>query len=102
MSFQNMPKTILTEQDIDAFKQRGATEICTNDEIYLTDLAFERAEKLGLPIRNTPSATTPVPSNLDDKEKLVLKVKAGVIARLGSDIDEKQVEAIVRRVVSQL
>lgn len=97
-----MAKTILTERDVDDFKQQGATEICVNDEIYLTDLARERAEKLGLPIRIVEGAPTPVSALKGDKEQLVAKVKAGVIARLGAGVDEKMVETIVRKVVSQL
>lgn len=97
-----MPKTILTERDIDALKAQGATEIRTNDETYLTDLAFERAEKLGLPVRTVSTAAAADSRAQVDKDQLVAKVKAGVIARLGAGVDEKLVETIVRRVVGKL
>ncbi len=95
-----MAKTIYTEEDIDNLGRRGVTEVCVNDDIYLTDLARERAEKLGLRLRIVTGTIAQAPTG--EKEELVRRVKAGVIARLGGGMDEKVVENVIRKVVSQL
>ncbi len=39
-----MPKTFITERDIDDMKARGVTSIDVTDNIVMTDLAVERAK----------------------------------------------------------
>ncbi len=102
-----MAKTIYTERDIEDLARRGAKEIAITDEIYLTDMARERAEKLGITLRVGTSAVHAssaadgsVPPQ--DAEQIVNQVKADVIGKLGSDVDVAVIERIVRRVVSQL
>ena len=43
-----MPKTFITERDIDDMKTQGVTSFDVTDNIVLTDLAVERAMKHGI------------------------------------------------------
>ena len=101
-----MPKTIYTERDIDDLARRGVKEIAMTDEIYVTDIARERAEKLGVVLRvaATPAASaSELPTApRENVEQLVSQVKADVIAKLGPGVDAATIERIVRRVVSQI
>jgi hypothetical protein len=96
-----MPKTIYTERDIDDLARRGVKEIAMTDEIYLTDLARERAEKLGVALRAAPAEPLPTVPR-EQAEQLVSQVQADVIAKLGPGVDAALIERIVRRVVSQM
>ncbi len=102
-----MAKTIYTERDIDDLARRGVKEIALTDEVYLTDSARERAEKLGVVLRAASSAPaavvdgTPAPAPAD-AEQVVSQVKADVLAKLGPGADAAMIERIVRRVVSQM
>lgn len=105
-----MSKTIYTERDIEDLARRGVKEIAMTDDVYVTDVARERAEKLGVTLRSTPAAVAeqaaaavgapraPQP----DVEQVVSQVKADVIARLGPGVDAALIERIVRRVVANL
>ncbi len=111
-----MGRTIYTEQDIEDLSKRGVREIEVNDDVYLTDLARERMEQLGIKARAvgappTPSrvqASTSAASQISgplseaEKQQVIDKVKSGVIARLGPGVDLAMVDTIVRRVVGQL
>lgn len=104
-----MPKTIYTERDIDDLARRGVKEIAVTDQVYLTDVARERAEKLGITLSNTAIPSAPAPGTAQapnvsrqDSEDVIGKVKADVIAKLGPAVDPAMIDRIVRRVVSQL
>ncbi len=102
-----MAKTIYTERDIDDLARRGVKEIALTDEVYLTDSARERAEKLGVALRATSAAPATVVDGmpalaLADAEQVVSQVKADVLAKLGPGVDAAMIERIVRRVVSQM
>lgn len=104
-----MPKTIYTERDIDDLVRRGVKEIAVTEEVYLTDVARERAEKLGITLSNTAVPNSPAPGSpkapsvsRQDAEDVIGKVKADVIAKLGPAVDPVLIDRIVRRVVSQL
>lgn len=104
-----MPKTIYTERDIDDLARRGVKEIAVTDQVYLTDVARERAEKVGITLSNTTVPSPPAPGSPQapsvsrpDAEDVIVKVKADVIAKLGPAVDPVLIDRIVRRVVSQL
>ncbi len=119
-----MPRTIYTERDLEDLARRGVKEIALNDDVYLTDVARERAEKLGIVLKSgsvppgnavsttapgsvgstTPAAQPMPPTGVapQDQEAIIAKVKADVLARLGPSVDAAIIERIVRRVVSQL
>jgi hypothetical protein len=110
-----MSKIIYTERDVDKLHARGITEVEVNDDVYLTDLARERLEKFGMKYRTVPLGQARVagvgaapggesasPAAGVDKDALVEKVRASVIARVGPGVDAAVVDKIVRGVVSQL
>lgn len=43
-----MPKEFFTERDIEDMVKRGILSLEVNDQVVLTDLAYERANKLGM------------------------------------------------------
>ncbi|MBI5035483.1 MAG: hypothetical protein HZB51_33580 [Chloroflexi bacterium] len=102
-----MAKTIYTERDVEDAARRGVKEIALTDDVYLTDVARERAEKLGIVLRTVVASSaqpaTVMPSvPKENVEQVVSQVKADVIAKLGSSVDPVMIERIVRRVLSQL
>ncbi len=100
-----MPKTVYTERDIEDLARRGEKEILLTDDIYLTDLARERAEKLGIALRVATAAAPPdgvLTAPRGDAEQIVSQVKTDVLSKLGPGVDAALIERIVRRVIGQL
>ncbi len=111
-----MARTFYTERDIEDLARQGVREIEESDNVYITDVAREQMEALGIKARKSksvsgsgqqpaaPSAPAVVPTGLSatEKQQVIDKVKAGVIARLGPGVDTAMVDTIVRRVVGQL
>ncbi len=116
-----MARTFYTERDIEDLARRGITEIEFNEGVYITDLAREKMEVLGIKTKVVPrqpamAPPSPTPTaapgaqpyaqggSLGDAEKqeVIEKVKSGVIARLGPGVDAAMLDTIVRKVVSQL
>lgn len=109
-----MPKTIYTEQDIDALKARGATSVDVTENVILTDLALERAHKHGLKINRigqaSPKATFSPSVNtyaayaratLSDSD-IQQKVKAAVLARINGQVDEAVLDSTIQRVMQRM
>ena len=88
-----MPKTFYTERDIADLAMRGVTSLEINDDVVLTDLARDEALKRGVKLTR-PQAATP-----EDAAEAELKhrVKAAVIARLGSEVDAAVLDAAINR-----
>ena len=89
------------------WRVRGAKEIALTDDIYLTDSARERAEKLGIVLRTAATAPAARTDDLpvvprENAEQVVNQVQAAVMAKLGPGVDAAVIERIVRRVVSQM
>lgn len=79
-----MPKQFFTENDIDDLFKRGTRSLQVTDDVVLTELAYERAKRLGLQLvtdgaDNPPAA--PVRPYLSDAGSPVrATAKAGPIA----------------------
>ena len=118
-----MSRTFYTERDIEDLARQGVKELEVNDSVYLTDLAREKMEQLGVKYKSAlskPAAPAPAPSappaappaakppaaigplSEAEKQQVIEKVKRGVIARLGPGVDVTLVDTLVRRVVGQL
>ena len=110
-----MPKTFITERDIDDLKARGVTSVDVNDNVVMTDLAVERAMKHGIKIKRTemsalPKAVYSSSVNLvaafpreaaaSSDAEVIQKVKALVLARLDGQVDAALLEAVIARVVA--
>jgi hypothetical protein len=116
-----MERTFYTERDIEDLAKRGIREVEVNEKVYITDLAREKMEVLGIKTKAVPPiAASSVPAltataarilapsvpggSFSDYERqqVIEKVKSGVIARLGAGVDAAVLDTIVRRVVGQL
>ncbi|MCG3139558.1 MAG: hypothetical protein HDKAJFGB_00435 [Anaerolineae bacterium] len=126
-----MSRTFYTERDIEELAKRGVAEVEVNDSVYITDVAREMMDKLGIRRRvsggqtaassvlaspdvahlHAPPAAATVALRREaaleglsaaEKQEVIDKVKSGVLARLGSGVDAAAVEQIVRRVVDAL
>jgi len=112
-----MAKIFYTERDIDDLKARGVESIDLNDNVVLTDLAVERAMKLGMKINRrelsspqatySPSVNTyaayprEAPRENASDAELKQKIKSAVLARLnGQLVDERLLDAVIARVLA--
>ncbi len=114
-----MPKIFYTDHDIADMYARGVTSIDVHDGVVLTDLAVERAFKLGIKLNRvergpapsatfSPSvntitvATLPTRPASDDTEQLVRKVRDAVLSRLNGQVDPALLEAVIRKVLAEM
>ena len=95
-----MVKVFYTERDIEDFHARGVTSIDVHDDVVLTDLARERALKLGVKLmRVQPGRQVEDGSDA----QLVQRIKAAVLARLGEHtVDPALLDTVVRRVLLEM
>lgn len=95
-----MPKVFYTERDIEDLHARGITSIDVHDDVVLTDLARERALKLGVHLNRVKPAEHRADAAEED---LVSRIKAAILARLGDRrVDPAVLDAVVRRVVKEM
>jgi hypothetical protein len=120
-----MSKTFYTEYDIEDLAKRGVISLVVDDDVVLTDLARDKAIRLGIellreqppcaperpyitkmtspsaakPFIDQPPQQTPPGSSQSPGDDLYQRVYAGVIARLGDSVDPKLLETIIRRVL---
>ncbi len=116
-----MPKQFFTERDIEDLYQRGTRSLTINDDVVLTELAYEKAQRLGMklvsehekpasaPVRpyiSTSAAADSAGSVLTrggmDIEALKQRVRDAVKSRLGNQIDPHLLDAIIRRVLNNI
>ncbi len=123
-----MAKEFYTEKDIEDMFKRGIQSLVVGDNVVLTELAYEKAARLGMKLiqdrpDNPPSApvrpylsqnleprpsASPVPPRpaaggspvvTSGEVDLQQRIKSAVIARLGSQVDEKLLDVIIQRVL---
>lgn len=112
-----MPKTFITERDVDDMKARGVAGIDVTDNIVMTELAVERAFKLGISINRAEQSAAPKAtfspsvnlvaafpretshSSTVDAE-LAQKIKSIVLTRLDGQVDTKLLDAVIERVLA--
>jgi len=113
-------KTFFTVRDIEDMHAAGTTEILTHDDVVLTDVAREKAIALGMrltPVDNpparqetghrgkggppapSPAAAAASPSSTDDA---TARIKAAVIARLGTHKYDDLLDAVIAQVMNRL
>ena len=116
-----MAKEFYTERDIEDMVQRGERSLAVNDNVVLTDLAYEKAKRLGVkllqpndtppaaPIRPYINKTSPKPKPAALKpqtsskiEAIRANVKSAVKARLGSQVNDELLDRIIDRVAAEL
>ena len=120
-----MSKEFYTERDIEDLFKRGTTSLEVCDDIVLTELAFEKAQRLGLKLimknptppsaperpyiakmptaaeNASPATTSPAPA-VPVTPDVRQKIKDAVIAKLGSQVDPNLLDSIITRVLDAL
>jgi hypothetical protein len=116
-----MGKEFYTERDIEDMVQHGGRSIVVHDDVVLTDLAYEKAKRLGVELlqpNDTPPAApvrpyinTPVsspktsissPQYASKIDTIRANVKDAVRAKLGSQVSDELLDRIIDRVASEL
>lgn len=124
-----MAKKFYTEKDIEDLFKSGIMTLEAGQDVVLTELAFEKTKQLGMKLvldqpENPPSApvrpyisrkqnsSSSAGSSLcprecqsgERKEVTALKqrIRTAVNARLGSQVEETLLEAIIQRVMNQV
>jgi len=120
-----MPKEFYTERDIEDMFKRGILSLQVTDNVVLTELAYEKANRLGMqllresrgqreqgtrpveppaaPVRPyisqalKPEATAvqTAPAEID----LTARIRAAVMAQLGDQVDSALLDVIIHRVL---
>ncbi len=117
-----MAKTFYTERDIEDMATRGQMSIEMSDDVVLTELAFEKAERLGVKLiqpHHLPPAAPIRPylsqngegrlraccgeTEISETETdLRQRIRDSVNAKLGNQIDPALLETIITRVLSNI
>jgi hypothetical protein len=118
-----MPKEFYTEKDIEDLVKRGVLSLDVNENVVLTELAYEKAKRLGMklirstadnppaaPVRPylsekaaahppTPAASLPAPAAPAGQSDLTTRIRSTVIAKLGAQVDPALLDVIIQRVL---
>jgi len=110
-----MPKKFYSEADIEDLVKRGIRSLEVNDQVVLTDLAYEKARQLGLhlvgsqalqppaaPIRpyvSEQQASTAIRTSPASSSELHQRIRKAVIAKLGNQVDPTLLDTIISRVL---
>lgn len=124
-----MAKEFYTEKDIEDMARRGIQSLVIGENVVLTELAYEKAARLGVkliqerpdnppsaPVRpylsqqpdvrpgrvsltSRPEQTAASPTVPAGDVELSQRIKSAVIARLGNQVDEKLLDVIIQRVL---
>lgn len=110
-----MAKEFYTERDIEDMVKRGVTTLQLNDNIVLTELAYEKAQRLGMqllrdrPIQPPAAPIRPYisqvkqeqlpPASSAEQPDLSNRIREAVNARLGTQVDPQLLDVIIQRVL---
>jgi hypothetical protein len=113
-----MAKEFYTERDIEDMYKRGVRSLEVGDDVVLTELAYEKANKLGLQLAKGQTAASPVaPAKMPAAQvvkaetpcacksepakpgDLEARIRIAVNAKLGADIDPALLDVIIKRVL---
>ena len=120
-----MPKAFYTERDIEDMAARGQFTLTVSEDVVLTELAFEKAERLGVrlvqphqtppaapvrpylseehkPAAKPTPASTPTPTSPSGEGDLRQRIRSAVKAKLGDQVDDALLEAIITRVLNNV
>ncbi len=113
-----MPKTFYTERDIEDLARQGITALEVDDDIVLTDLARDKARRLGVDLihahdkppaaperpyvaKQVAPSSSPAASNVNSND-LHQRVRQAVISRLGDSVDQTLLDTIITRVLQNI
>jgi hypothetical protein len=113
-----MAKEFYTEKDIEDMVKRGILTLQVSEDVVLTELAYEKANRLGMelvrgkpleppaaPIRPyisaiSKTAGSPLPADSKSQPALPERIRSAVIARLGNQVDSALLDNIIKRVLN--
>jgi hypothetical protein len=112
-----MPKEFYTERDIEDMFKRGIMSLQVNDNVVLTELAYEKANRLGMqllrerPVEPPAAPVRPyisqvwkpeaaVPPVASAEADLSARIRAAVTAQLGNQVDPALLDVIIQRVLN--
>jgi hypothetical protein len=115
-----MQKEFYTERDVEDMFKRGVMSLNVTENVVLTELAYEKANRLGMqlvrsqpdnppcaPVRPyiaqkpgpaVPVALMSIPAEQTEKE-LQTRIREAVLARMGSLVDPELLDVIIQRVL---
>lgn len=115
-----MAKIFYTERDIEDLARQGVTSLTVSDDVVVTDLAREKAGRLGITLLGerdsrpagaparpyisevpSPAAGAPVKAASSGSE-LEARVYSAVKGKLGNQVDDALLRTIVKRVLKSL
>ncbi len=122
-----MPKEFYTEKDIEDLAKRGVMSLNVTDDIVLTELAYEKANRLGMKLIRTQADNPPAapvrpylsekvagraapaaaafvapsaaPASAAAHDDLRGRIRSAVIAKLGTQVDPALLDSIIERVL---
>jgi len=114
-----MPKKFYTERDIEDMATRGEMTLEVTENVVLTELAFEKAGRLGIklqqahqlppaapvrpylsqPVSSCPECSPPAEVNESDLRQ---RIRDAVAAKLGTQVDPVLLETIITRVLNNV
>lgn len=122
-----MPKKFYTEKDIEELVHSGVKSLEVCDDVVLTELAYEKAKRLGFqlitdradnppaapvrpylseknpvqarPVTDSSSSAESQPKPTRSSSDIETRIRSAVITKLGSQVDAKLLDNIIHRVV---
>jgi hypothetical protein len=115
-----MQKEFYTERDIEDMFKRGVMSLNVTENVVLTELAYEKAKRLGMqlvhslpdnppsaPVRpyiaqkTGPAALTALNSIFVEQTErdLQTRIREAVLARMGNQVDSELLDVIIQRVL---
>lgn len=110
-----MAKEFYTERDIEDMVKRGILSLQVSDNVVLTELAYERAKRLGMqllrekpmeppaasmrPYLSEPGKPARSETAQASEPNLSARIHAAVTARLGTQVDPALLDVIIERVL---
>jgi len=111
-----MPKEFYTERDIEDMFKSGILSLQVTDNVVLTELAYEKANSLGMqllhakPLEPPAAPVRPYLSGVRKPEAaaapaapaeadLMAHIRAAITAQLGNQVDPALLDVIIQRVL---
>jgi hypothetical protein len=115
-----MAKEFYTERDIEDMFKRGVMSLNVSENVVLTELAYEKANRLGMqlvhsqpdnppcaPVRpyivqkTVPAAPAVLNSRTTEQTEkdLPARIRQAVVTRMGNQVDTELLEVIIQRVL---
>jgi hypothetical protein len=106
----SMPKELYTESDIEDMFKRGVLSLNITGNVVLTELAYEKANRLGMQLVRSQSETPPgapvrpyISQKADPTQgtgnDLSARIRSVVAARMGNQVDPALLDVIIERVL---